>query len=178
MLDEKRIRPLSQALKRIFAMPVGRSTFRELQNTIGTHFESNRDEANTFLESLLRGEIKPGLVEESAKPQLQDLIDRYSVPAWVAKDVHEKGEFINLITSDILTQNNQVVFANRIKRVDGSEFQFLTEPESMIQLLQHFFARVQELDKNDRTRQYLARVRPRLETLRQNIDELLGAKAR
>lgn len=175
MLDEKKITNIHRLLQRVFALPVTKSTFRELQNGILNLMDGNRDEANLFLETLLRAEVKSGLVEDGDKAALEKLIDTFSIPSWVAKDVHEKGEFINLITSDILTQNNQVLCANRIRRIDGEEFQFLTDPDSTLQLLQHFLIRIQELAKNERTRQVIIRNRPQLETLRHKLDELLGS---
>lgn len=175
MVDEKKLLGVRRALQRIFALPMTKSTFREVQNAIANQFENNRDEANSFLELLLRGEVKGDVSELGDRDELEKLIEFFSIPTWVAKDVHEKGDFINLITSDILTQNNQVLCANRIRKIDGEEFQFLTDPESTLQLLQHFLVRIQELEKNERTRPVITRNRPQLESLKQKLDELLGA---
>jgi hypothetical protein len=175
MLDEKKINNIQRALQRIFAMSVTKSTFREVQNAFANVLEGNREEANQILEIILRGDAKLANLDGSEKEAFEKVIENFSVPLWTAKEVHEKGDFINLISSDILSQNNQVLCANILKKIDGEEFRFLTDPESTLQLVSHFLSRIAELEKNDRTRPVVTRNRAQLETLKQKLEELLGA---
>lgn len=174
VLDEKKVNALHRSLKRIFAVPVTRCTFRELQNAITASVEGNRDVANAIVECLLKGEPKDGIVEPAQNGALHKIIDEFSVSAGVAKDVHEKGEFINLITSDIISQANQIAFDNTIKLVNGDVFRFITEPESTLQLLQHFLNRVAELEKNENAKRFLTTNKSHLQALKAKLDHLLS----
>ena len=52
MLDEKSVFHLESSLRRIFAMKVTRSTFRELQNTVVSIAQGDRDIINNIFETL------------------------------------------------------------------------------------------------------------------------------
>lgn len=166
-MDDKKLANVKKGLKRVFSMPITRSTFRELQNALIATTEGDRDMANTVLESLMVGESKSG-------GGLRTIIDEFSVQAQLSRDVFEKGEFINMITSDILTQPGNVVFSNRIRRVDGEEFHFITDIESTVQLLVHFIGRLQELEKTEPTKEILNNAKAQLATVKARFDQLVA----
>lgn len=174
MVNEKELTHLSKNLQRIFSMNIMRSTFREVQNAILAATEGNKDNANALFESLMIGEVKDGVVHTKAKDSLKGIIEKYTIPIRLSKEVAERGDFVNIITSDLLAQPNRVVFLNRIRRVDGEEFQFITDPESTFNLLQHFLGRVQDLDKSEGSKKVIESHKADLQALKQKIEELIG----
>ena len=68
--------------------------------------------------------------------------------ARLAKEVFERGEFVNIITSDLVTQEEQFAFVNRLRRIDGEEFVFMSDPQNTVHLVTHFVGRLYELEKN------------------------------
>lgn len=177
MFDEPMLKDLNQAFKRIFAMPITRSTFRELQNAVMTVSNGDVQTSNALFESLLTGEAKKNVVKNTSEKDFQSFIDHYGVSTRTARDVFEKGEFISLITTDILTRQNLLVFLTRIRRVDGEEIQFITDPEGTINLMQHLTGRLGELNRNQQTAHIMPNYRAQLETLRNSIDKLMGGSA-
>lgn len=149
MLTDHDIQHLTISLKRIFVMPLSRSTFREVQNTILALSKGNHEAYETIMDTLLEGE--EGKKSELSQ-KLSKLIIDYTIPLRVAKDVSERGEFIALVTSDIITQSNFYYFLNRVKRIDGEEFQFMSDPTSTIQILYHFLNRLSDLGKGEGTK--------------------------
>lgn len=173
-LSDKEVVLLEKNLQRIFAMNIMRSTFREVQNTILATSDGDKEKANDLFEALLVGEIKEGVVNNKGKEVLKSVIDRFSIPVRLSKEVYERGDFINIITSDLLSQTNRVVFLNRIRRVDGEEFQFITDADSTIHLLQHFLGRVQDLDRSDTSKKIIADYKKDLTALKTKIEQLIG----
>ena len=149
MIEEKSLSELSFALKRIFAMPISRSTFREIQNAILTYCPTKNGDSGALFESLVTGELNPANSVFCKKDPLQKLIKDFSISIRVAKDVFERGEFISLASSDIITQQDRIAFLNRIRRVDGEEIHFLTDVKGTINLLHHYLGRLQELEKSE-----------------------------
>lgn len=175
MFDEKKINQLDKAFERVFAFSVTRSTFRQLQNVIFAIAEGNKEVATAILEALLNGEVKDAHSPINT-PVFKKIIEKYSVLSQVAKDVLEKGEFINLVTSDILQNPQAIVFANRIRRIDGEELQFITDAESTLQLITHFLNRIQEVDRSEPSRNVIDGIKNDLHALRERIDDLLASK--
>lgn len=147
MSDQTKLNEIHRSLKRLFSLPIGRSTFREMQNIIFKNMEGNIENSNALLEALMTGEVKSEKIKSWPSSELKKLIDEFSISAWVAKDILDKGEFLSLITSDLINVPGQTVFSNRIRRVDGQEFHFVSDVESTLQLMHHFVGRVQELDR-------------------------------
>src|ERR1700722_1224116 len=129
MIDEKKISFAKRALKRIFALPINRSTYREMHSAFQNILEGNVEQANTLLEVLLIGDANSEKAKNFPKKELQSLIEEFSTLVWTAKDVFERGDFISLVTSDMISTPNQQVFSNRMKRIDGKEFHFITDVE-------------------------------------------------
>lgn len=169
-MDDSKLTNLSHVFKRIFSMPINKLTFRELQSAVLTAAEGDRDVSKNFLESLLTS--SQDNQEVSAKgPVFKDFVKEFGVLTWLAKDVFEKGEFINFISSDIHNQPNRVFFSHSLRRVDGKEFEFLTDPASTFQLVQHFLNRVHELGKTEG--RLLGSFRKEINLMKSTIDKIL-----
>lgn len=176
MFDEKKLPQLDKAFERVLAFSITRSTFRQLQNVIFAIVEGDKDTATAILESLLTAEVKTDAPKAINTPVFKKFVEKYSVLTQVAKDVLERGEFINLVTSDILQNPQAIVFANRIRRVDGEELQFITDAESTLQLVNHFLNRIQEVDRTEPARNVVQGIKSDLNAIRDKIDSLLVSK--
>lgn len=176
MFDEKKVTQLDKAFERVFAFNITRSTFRQLQNVIFAIAEGNKDSATAILEALLLGEVKSDANRAINTVNFKKLVDKYGVLTQVAKDVLERGDFINLVTSDILQNPQAIVFANRIRRIDGDELQFITDGESTLQLVNHFINRIQEVDRAEPARNLVSSIKADLEVLKAKLDEMLVGK--
>jgi len=172
MLDDKSVMLFEGNLKRIFAMKITRSTYRELQNVILSCVNQNQEAANFLFETLMTGQIKSGVVNEKHQEILEDCIADFTIPARLAKEVFERGEFINIITSDLVTQGEDCAFLNRIRRIDGEEFTFLSDPINTLNLLQHFAGRLPELMKNPKGKAELEKYRKDLSILGERLKQL------
>lgn len=173
MFDEKKLGQLDKAFERVFAFNVTRSTFRQIQNVIFALAEGDKEVATAILEALLIGEVKSDAHKSINNNGFKRFLENYSVRTQVAKDVLERGEFINLVTSDILQNPQNIVFANRIRRIDGEELQFITDTESTMQLVNHFLNRIQEVDKAEPSRNVVNGITGDLKAIKSKIDELL-----
>ncbi len=172
MLDDKILMLFEGNLKRIFALKITRSTFREIQNVILTCANHNKQLANDLFETLLTGRIKEDLGNEKQKEVLEDVIRHFTIPARLSKEIYERGDFINIITSDAVRQQEHVAFVNRIRRIDGEEFIFMSDPESTIHLLQHFVGRLQELQKTPTAKEVLMKNKDSLKIISDQIKAL------
>jgi hypothetical protein len=159
-------------LKRIFAMKVTRSTFRELQNVILTCANQDKNLANFLFETLMTAEIKPGTLNEKQKEIFEEIIKDFTIPCRLAKEVYERGEFVNMITSDLVAQQEEIAFLNRMRRIDGEEFLFLADPQNMIHLLQHFVGRLYEIDKAPAGKGKLDKHKKELSLIAERIKQL------
>ncbi len=159
-------------LKRMFAMKVTRSTFRELQNVILTISNNDKALANFFFETLMNGQIAPGVANEQQQEILADLIKDFTIAARLSKEVYERGEFVNMITSDLVAQQEEVAFLNRIRRIDGDEFLFLADPQNVVHLLQHFVGRLYEIDKAPQGKGKLDKFKKDLSVLGEKLKQL------
>lgn len=172
MIDAKKIQQLDVAFQRILTLPVSKSSFRQMQNAVLFCFDGDRDAASKLLEAILMG--KPNQNGGSApEPALQKLIERYSLPMSVAREVAERGDFLSIVTSDIINHPEMPIFGNRIRRVDGQEFDFITNAETAIQLLHHFSARLLEMEKLEKSREVLKGFKKELISLKSRIDQLI-----
>lgn len=171
MLSEATVTRVRSSLQRIFSMKITRSTFREVQNAIISASGESKDEVNDVFESFLSGKIKDKMAKGKALDTLKSTIDEFSIPIRLSKEVHERGEFVNIITSDTLTQGDRIAFLNRVRRIDGEEFHFVTDPESTIHLLNHFIGRLKELEKSDQTMEILAKHKDDLLKLKDRVEE-------
>ncbi|MFN0064856.1 MAG: CT_584 family protein [Chlamydiales bacterium] len=172
MLDDKILMLFEGNLRRIFAMKISRSTFRELQNVILNCTNQNQELANFLFETLLTGQIKGQIPNEKHREILEECIKTFTIPSRLAKEVYERGEFINIITSDLVTQGDECAFLNRIRRIDGEEFSFLSDPANTINLLRHFAARLPELEKNSKAKEELHKFKNELSLLGERLKQM------
>ncbi len=172
MIDEKKMQQLDTAFQRILTLPLSKSSFRQMQNAILFCLEGDREAATKLLDALLKVQnqiaSKPG---EDAN--LQKLVDRFSLQISVAREVSERGDFLSIVTSDVINHPEMPLFGNRIRRVDGQEFDFITNAESAIQLLHHFASRLQEMEKLEKSRDVLKGAKKELISLKNRIDQLI-----
>ncbi|MDF2577193.1 MAG: hypothetical protein K0S74_677 [Chlamydiales bacterium] len=159
--------------QRIFALKITRSTFREVQNIILAGSEGNPDLANKLLEILFLGQMKEGVVTDKAKETLDALVKDFSMLIRLAKEVQDRGDVVNLIVSDAIEQKDSIGFLHRLKKVDGEEFSFVTDPTSTINLLHHFVTRIEEMEQSELAKEELRRYNPIFTGIRDFFDEIL-----
>jgi len=139
-MDAQKLNYLLRTLQRIFALPITKSTFRDVQNVIMNVTEGNSEQAQQLLEDLVNEKI-------DTDPQTQHALYQFGYLILVAKDVFERGDFLGLVTSDTVSREDQVFFSNRIRRIDGTELHFVTDVDSTVQLMNHLLVRLSELKK-------------------------------
>jgi hypothetical protein len=172
MFDQNTLNGIRRSLKRIFSLPVTRSTYREIQNVITIASNGNADQANVLLETLLTGNLQSDKAKQLPKEELKTLVDEFSISTWVAKDVFERGEFISLITSEMVNVPGQFVYSNRLRRMDGQEFHFVSDIESTLQIIQHFVGRLQELNRLEGGGKQIAAYHKELAQIKKLMDAL------
>ncbi|MCH1429993.1 MAG: hypothetical protein GWP59_07725 [Chlamydiales bacterium] len=173
MLSKKEILDIRSQLQRIFAMKVSRSSYREIQNLIINVTKSNKVLANQVLLSLLSGELQPEVVNKDDSDEMESLIQEFSSQISLAKEIQEKGDFINIITSDLMGGSENSAFLNRVRRIDGDEFHFITDIESTIKVVTHFLSRVNEYKQNPNNKEFLARHKGNLTVAKALLNQLL-----
>lgn len=171
-LDDRMLMLFEGNLKRIFAMKVTRSTFREIQNIILTCANGDRQLANDLFEMLMTGQIKESFGNEKQREILESIIRDFTIPSRLAKEVFERGEFINIITSDTMNQQEKYAFFNRLRRIDGEEFQFITDLESTLHLLQHFVGRLQELEKAPKGKETISKYKKEIHEINDRLKQV------
>ncbi len=142
------IHNIEAVLKRIFCQKVTRSTIREVQNGFMACTKNDQELSRDLLETILSGQLQGGFSSHPLADHIKKIMSEFTIPLRVAKEVFERGEFVSMVTSDILKNEGDIAFLNRIRRVDGEEFSFISDPVSTLHLLHHFTARVQELEQN------------------------------
>ena len=170
-IDNNTFLLLEGNLKRIFATPIGYTTFREFQNVVFNCSQGQQELANFLFEMLINGKLLQEL-PAGQKQSAQSLIVQFMMLIRVAKDIHELGEFINFITSDMLAQQERCVFLNRLARVDGQEFLLMTDVQNTCHLIRHLLSRLLEAQKNPIGEKNLQEIQEDLVSLRAHFEEL------
>lgn len=160
-------------LKRIFATPIGYTTFREIQNVVLNCTDNQKEVANFFFEMLINGKLTHDLPNQQQQAA-HALIAEFMMPIRVAKDVHERGEFINFITSDMLAQQDRCIFLNRIARVDGQEFLLMSDVQNTCHLVRHLLARLMEAQKHPVGEKNIEEIQEDITSLKNYFDELVN----
>ena len=168
-IDNNTFLLLEGNLKRIFATPIGYTTFREFQNVVFNCSQGQQELANFLFEMLINGKLLQEL-PAGQKQSAQSLIVQFMMLIRVAKDIHERGEFINFITSDMLAQQERCVFLNRL--VDGQEFLLMTDVQNTCHLIRHLLSRLLEAQKNPIGEKNLQEIQEDLVSLRAHFEEL------
>jgi hypothetical protein len=170
MLEEHEAQQLYQAFKRIFSLNISKSTFKEVQRTIYTATKENREKTEQIVEVLLNG---PNYSVERIDSNFKKIIEEFGAPVRLARDVIERGDFISFLSSDLIAPSDRPLFINFIRRVDGEELQFLTEPEGVIHLIKHFIARLEELKRFDPDKKFAPEQTRDLQKLKERLENVL-----
>ncbi|MFZ0565649.1 MAG: CT_584 family protein [Chlamydiales bacterium] len=172
VLDDRMILLFEGNMKRIFAMKITRSTFRELQNVILNCADQNQEIANFLFETLLTGQINASVPNEKHREILEEVIKNFTIPARLSQEVYKRGEYINIITSDLISNQEELSFLNRLRRIDGEEFVFMSDSQNTINLLQHFVGRLLELEKAPKGNEELKKFKKELNILGERLKQL------
>lgn len=170
-IDDRTLLLFEGHLKRVFAMKITRSTFREIQNIILTCTNQNQSQANFLFETLLVGQIKIKL-NEKQQEILERCIQQFTIPARLSKEIFERGDFINIVTSDIVSQNKELALFNRLKRIDGEEFVFLSDMTNTLIFLSHFVGRLTEIEDDPKSKESLASHKKEIKILAERLQRL------
>ena len=103
------------------------------------------------------------------------MIHEYSARLNLAKDIYEKGEFVNFITSDTINRNNAVTFFNRIRRIDGVEYEFATDPAMTLQLMLHFISKLKEISHLKVSKTVVSETKKLLKVLIEQLEAVLSS---
>lgn len=90
-----------------------------------------------------------------------------------AKEVYEFGEFMNIFSCDFLQQGNKVFFVNRMRRIDGEEYHFLSAPDTNIRLARMFINRLRDLKRTAGNISLDDHLVEELKGIKTDIDDLL-----
>lgn len=172
VLDDRVVMLFEGNMRRIFAMKISRSTYRELQNVILNCANQNKDIANFLFETLLTGQIKASVPNEKHREILEEVIKNFTIPARLAKEVYERGEFVNIITSDLVSQQEHTAFLNRLRRIDGEEFIFMSDTQNTVHLVQHFVGRLYELENHTHGKEELEKYKKELGLIADRLKQL------
>lgn len=170
MTDNSKFEAVRASLKKIFALPVNKSTFRQIQNTIGVICQGNIAMTNEILESLFNGNFKHG--QENLKPIQKEFEEQLKV----SRDVFEKGPFLGLITSDHIAQGDRVLFNNLIRRIDGEEIEFISDVESTFLMIKHFIGRLQEVYVKDISKDLKEKLEEEISDLHEMTQTMVSSK--
>jgi hypothetical protein len=173
MLSKKEVLEIKSQLQRIFAMKVSRSSYREIQNLVISAAKANKVLANQVLLSLLSGEIQAEVITDDASKDMENLIQEFSSQVSLAKEIQEKGDFINIVTSDLMGSLENSAFLNRIRRIDGDEFHFITDIESTVKIVTHFLSRINEFKQNPSNKEFLERQKGNLSITKALLNQIL-----
>lgn len=177
LIEKNSLTDLKQFLKRTFALPLCRSTFRELQNALLAASQNNQEMANTLFEGLLSGQFNKAAFTKEAESTMEALIEEFGISCRLAKDIFERGDFISLITCDTLTQQNKAIFLNRLRKVDGEEFQFIIDPQGALYMLHHFITRLEEFKKIEGSQKQMEQINKELEKVKARLDAIMKQEA-
>lgn len=171
MLDLQKLQALRFALKRTFSLPITRSTIREVQNVVYQITEGKLETANAVMEALLTGEVKKGTENELG---IKKIADEFLAQATLSRDIYERGEFVNNIYSEPVGSKEQPLFLNRVRRIDGDDFQFLSDLESTFHLLGHFINRLHEVKDSPGLKQYVKDHQKDLNEAKEKLEALIS----
>ena len=150
MLTEMQLKSLSRNFMRIFALPISRLTILEVRNALNEALpeDKDKDKVKSIYESLLNGNTPNNNKENNnGNNDLEYFLEKYSPHVRFAREVAERGEFMNTFNCEFLQQGNQVYFVNRMRRLDGKEYYFLSAPETNVRLAHMFINRLRDLKK-------------------------------
>lgn len=174
MFDEFRIAQMHNMFKRVFSFNITQSTYREIQNSLMTFSDRNEETLKSLMESFFSGAVTPALASKTHGDLMKQIVEEYGLQVRLAREVHDRGEFVSFLTSDVLTQGtNKILFSNIVRRVDNSEFRFISDVESTLQVVNHFVSRLQEAKKMEAGQGSLNAVKDEIFEIKSKIEELI-----
>lgn len=174
MFDEFKISQMQNMFKRVFSFSITRSTYREVQNALMAFADRNEETLKALMESFFSGVVNPALASKCKGDLFQKLVDEYGLQVRLSREVHDRGEFVSFLTSDVLSQGtNKVLFSNTVRRVDNEEFRFISDVESTLQVVNHFVSRLQEAKKMESGQGSLNSVKDEIFEIKSKIEELI-----
>lgn len=168
MFKKEKLGTLKAQFQRIFTLPLTRTTFREISNAVLTASEGDTQKANTFIESL----ILNGGDAASKEPETKEFISQFSIPTRVAKEVHDRGNVLSMLTTDVGLRGDSLVFSSRLRRTDGGDFHFVADTDGILQLMDHFVIRLRDGGKEEKGKESIKKAKERISTLSKHLDEL------
>lgn len=165
---------LTRSFRRIFALPISRLTIRELQNAINQILLGNIETSKTLYESLITGEVKDTLKKAGNQSDLSTLVGDFTYQFKIAREVAEMGEFMNSFSCDFIKQGEQIYFVNRMRRIDGQEYYFLSAPDTNVRLAHMFVNRLSDLKKANQNKPLEGRLVEELSQLKKDLETLLS----
>jgi hypothetical protein len=168
MIDEEKMEQLIQQFQRIFTLPVTSLTFRELHSAISTALNGDNLAIQSFMDALLTNSFN-----YPDDPRMEDFFKDFSVPFKVAKQIHDNGEVLSMLSTDIGTQGESLVFQVRSRRIDGGEFKFITDANGFLQVAEHIISRLSSTKSTLTGKGAISGLRTRLEALENQIRELV-----
>lgn len=166
MIAKEKMEVLEQQFQRIFTLPVTRTTYRELENAILTAFDGDTEKSNTFIDDLLQN-------KKVNQPGIAEFVKQFSIPFRVAKQVHDNGEVLSMLTTDVGIQGGNLIYSIRIRRIDGGEFSFLTDTGGFLQVAEHILSRAESVTANPTGKAVVSSLKPRLEAMKESINRLI-----
>lgn len=173
-ISDIELEQLHRSFKRVFALPISRLTIRELQNALTQSLNSNIELSKAIYESLLFGELNPTLKDFDNRKEIKAFIDDFSPHVKIAREIAEMGEFMNSFSCDFLEQGKQFFFINRMRRIDGTEYYFLSAPETNIRLAHMFINRLRDLKKQVGNLPLDPKLKEELNNIKNDIETLLS----
>lgn len=173
-ISEAQIEQLNRSFKRVFALPISKLTIRELQNALNQALPNSLETTKAIYESLLSGELAGSLKGGSNGSDLTTLIEDFAPHFKIAREVAEMGEFMNSFSCDFLQQGQNVYFVNRMRRIDGVEYHFLSAPETNVRLAHMFINRLSDLKKAVGNKPLDPRLIEELTNLKTDLETLIA----
>lgn len=169
MLNETNLNNIRNALKRIFALPITKLTFLQIQNMLRQTIQ-DKDEHAEFMQSLLSGSFVEFSGEVGKNESMRALLDEFCIPSRIAKEVEERGEILQFITSETIDKSGTSYIYHRMRRIDGEEFIFFTDSEATVLLLEHFSQRLKGFKEMGFQEKYGERLKKLSESIERSVE--------
>lgn len=149
-------------LKRLFGLPIQRTTIREFHSNLARFVHGDEKLLKDMMEAFIKGTLPADL---QAKEHLRNLIEEFSPLVRLAKDVHDRGDFLNFVTSDQISYEDRIVFNHYIRSVDGTEARFVTDIPTLVQLIHHLSQRLADASDAELSQKALEDLKPILKDI-------------
>lgn len=165
MIDDEKMEVLNQQFQRIFTLPVTRLTFRELHNAISTALSDDQEATQSIVEALLTNNFPD-------EPKMEEFCRNYAIPFRVAKQIQDNGEVLSMLSTDIGSQGENLLFQVQIRKINGGEYTFITDAPGFLQVAEHIVSRLASTTSTLAGRGIISSLQPRLAALKKDIGKL------